>query len=71
MPNLTGPLVVALVYDGLCTFEFGIVAEVFGLARPEMGPSWYRFASCAIDPGPMRAHGGLRVIADGGPDLMD
>ena len=29
--------VVALVYDGLCTFEFGIAAEVFGLARPEMG----------------------------------
>ena len=30
-----GPLVVAPIYDGLCTFEFSIVAEVFGLARPE------------------------------------
>jgi AraC family transcriptional activator FtrA len=70
-PQSPGPLVVALLYDGLCTFEFGIVAEVFGLARPEMGPGWYRFASCAIEPGPLRAHGGFRILPDGGPDLID
>ncbi len=70
MPNLTGPLVVALLYDGLCTFEFGIVAEVFGLARPEMGPTWYRFASCAVDAGPLRAHGGFTIMADSGPELL-
>ncbi|MFS9599573.1 transcriptional regulator FtrA, partial [Klebsiella variicola] len=56
MPNIlngtSGPLVVALLYDGLCTFEFGIVAEIFGLARVEMGAGWYRFASCPIDDGP-------------------
>ena len=67
----TGPLVVAPVYDGLCTFEFAIVAEVFGLNRPEMGPDWYRFASAAIEPGLLRAHGGLRVLADGDADLID
>ena len=36
MPNhlpIANPLVVALVYDGLCVFEFGIVAEVFALPR--------------------------------------
>lgn len=70
MPNLTGPLVVALLYDGLCTFEFGIVAEIFGLSRPEMGAGWYRFASCAVDEGPMRAHGGLTVVADHGPEIL-
>ena len=70
MPNLTGPLVVALLYDGLCTFEFGIVAEIFGLSRPEMGSGWYRFASCAVDEGPMRAHGGLTVVADHGPEIL-
>ena len=70
MPNLTGPLVVALLYDGLCTFEFGIVAEIFGLSRPEMGTGWYRFASCAVDEGPMRAHGGLTVAADHGPEIL-
>ncbi len=71
MPNLTGPLVVALLYDGLCTFEFGIVAEIFGLSRPEMGETWYRFASCAIDVGPLRAHGGFVVTPDFGPELID
>jgi len=71
MPNPSGPLVVALLYDDLCTFEFGIVAEIFGLARPEMGSNWYRFASCPVDEGPMRAHGGLRLVADGAPELIE
>lgn len=75
MTNLTtdpqGPLVVALLYDGLCTFEFGIVAEIFGLPRPEMGPGWYRFANCPIEEGPLRAHGGLLITPDGSSDLID
>jgi hypothetical protein len=29
--------VVVLAYKGLCTFEFGIAAEMFGLPRPELG----------------------------------
>ena len=71
LPNTTGPVVVALVYDGLCTFEFAIAAEIFGLPRPEMGSGWYRFASAAIEPGPLRAHGGLRISADGGAELLE
>lgn len=71
MPNPTGPLAAALLYDGLCTFEFGIVAEVFGLARPEMGADWYRFASCAVEDGPLRAHGGFVLLPDHGMDLLD
>lgn len=70
-PNPTGPLVMALVYDGLCTFEFAITAEIFGLSRPELGPGWYRFAAAAIEPGPLRAQGGLRLSVDGGLDLLD
>jgi AraC family transcriptional activator FtrA len=31
-------LVVALAYDGLCTFEFGVAVEIFALPRPELGP---------------------------------
>ncbi len=58
--------VAVLAYDGLCTFEFGQVVEVFGLPRPEMGPDWYRFRVCAERPGPLRAIGGFRVEADGG-----
>lgn len=69
--ELTGPLVVALAYDGLCTFEFAIVAEVFGLARPEMGHNWYRYATAAVEPGVLRAHGGLTFTTAGGIELLD
>ena len=69
--STTGPLVVVPVYDGLCTFEFSIAAEIFGLSRPEMGPGWYRFASAAIEPGPLRAHGGLQVTTDGDARLLE
>ena len=71
MPECHGPLVVALLYDGLCTFEFGIVAEVFGLHRPEMGPGWYRFASAAVEPGPLRAHGGFCLTPDCGLEVLE
>lgn len=71
MTATTGPLVVVLAYDGLCTFEFGVAAEVFALPRPELGPGWYRYAVCAVDPGPLRAAGGLTVSADGGMDLLE
>ncbi len=59
------PRVVALIYDGLCTFEYGIVAEVFGLSRPEIGRDLYRFSSVALEDGPIRAAGGLVVAATG------
>jgi AraC family transcriptional activator FtrA len=64
--NAVAPRKVALLaYDGLCTFEFGIAVEVFGLPRPEI-PGWYRFQVCAIEPGPLAATGGFRVLAEGG-----
>jgi AraC family transcriptional activator FtrA len=71
MPNTSGPLVVALLYDGLCTFEFGIAAEIFGLERPELGEGWYRFISCPVDEGPMRAHGGIVVQATHDAAMID
>ncbi len=66
----TGPRVAVLVYDGLCTFEYGIAVEVFGLPRPEMGANWYRFQTCAVDPSPMRAVGGLEMHADKGLEAL-
>jgi AraC family transcriptional regulator, transcriptional activator FtrA len=68
--RLANPLVVVVAYDGLCTFEFGCAVEVFGLARPEMGGNWYRFAVASADRSPLRATGGVQVIADGGLDLL-
>jgi len=57
--------VAALVYDGLGTFELGIVVEVFGLKRPEMGANWYRFRACSLERRRLRATGGLLVEASG------
>lgn len=62
--------VVALAYDGLCTFEFGVAVEIFGLPRPEMGDNWYHFAVAAVDAGELRATGGIRVTAEGGLELL-
>jgi AraC family transcriptional activator FtrA len=70
LPKLANDRVVVLAYDGLCTFEFGVAVEVFGLYRPEMGDNWYKFAVAAIDDGEMRAMGGLRFQTDGGLELV-
>lgn len=69
-PATSGPLVAVLAYDGLCTFEFGIAYEVFGLARPEMGRNWYRYSVCGIEKGPLRAAGGLLVNATTGLSVL-
>ncbi len=71
MPNQAAPVVVILVYDRLATFEFGCAFEVFGLARPEMGADWYRCLTAAVEPGPIRGAGGVRVEADGGLELLE
>ena len=59
-------LVAILAYDGLCTFEFGIAVEIFGLPRPEFDFPWYRHCIVGVDAGPMRAMGGIQVLADAG-----
>jgi AraC family transcriptional activator FtrA len=69
-PVLPNRKVVALAYEGLATFEFAIVVEVFGLHRPEVGPDWYEFAVASVDPPPLRATGGIRVLVDGGLELL-
>lgn len=67
---LSGPRVAVLAYDGLCTFEFGTAFEVFGLPRPEIGTGWYRYAVCGIEPGPLRAAGGLSVAVEHGLEVL-
>jgi AraC family transcriptional activator FtrA len=67
---LRPPLVVALAYDRLALFEFGIAVEFFALARPELDCVPYRFAVAAVDPPPLRALGGVRVEVDGGLELL-
>ena len=64
-------LVVALAYDGLCTFEFGCAVELFALNRPELGVSWYDFAVCAAERGAIRAAGGIEVRVANPLALLD
>jgi AraC family transcriptional activator FtrA len=54
-------LVVAVAYDGLCLFEFGIAAELFGLPRPELGVPWYEFEVVGVEKGAFRGIGGVSV----------
>jgi AraC family transcriptional activator FtrA len=63
-------LVVALAYDRLCTFEFGCTVELFALERPELDVAWYDFAVCAVEPGTIRAAGGIVVQAPYTPELL-
>lgn len=71
LPHEHQHLVVALAYDGLCTFEFGVAVEIFGLPRPELGENWYRFAVAAVDEGELRATGGIRIVTEGGVELLE
>jgi AraC family transcriptional activator FtrA len=58
--------VVALAYDRLALFEFGIVTEAFALPRPELNVPWYTFSVCSIDTTPLRATGGVTLRASDG-----
>ncbi len=58
--------VACLLYEDLCSFEYGIAAEVFALPRPEMGKDWYRFTTVAETRRPLRANGGVQVTAEAG-----
>lgn len=63
--------VVALAYDGLCTFEFGCTVELFALNRPELGVPWYDFAVCSTERGSLRAAGGIEVRIPNSIALLD
>jgi AraC family transcriptional regulator, transcriptional activator FtrA len=63
--------VAALAYDGMAPFELGIVVEVFGLARPELGDlDWYALDVCSARPGELDAVGGFGLVARHGLDRL-
>ncbi len=61
---------VVLTYEGLCTFEFGIAVEVFGLPRPEFDFPWYEFKVVAAETRQVRAAGGIVIEADAGLEAL-
>ena len=71
MPIAMPHLVAILAYDGLCTFEFGCAVELFALDRPELDVTWYEYAVCAVEAGPLRAAGGLTVQAPHGLEMLE
>ena len=64
-------LVVALIYNQLCTFEFGCTVEVFALKRAELGVPWYEFATYPVDEGPITAAGGITIVPTPGEVLLE
>lgn len=64
------PRVAVLAYEGMSGFEIGIVTEVFGLPRPELGVPWYELTICARRPGPVRTLGGATLVVDRGLDAF-
>ena len=73
MPKRRGArnrLVAALLHEKVATFELGIVTEIFGLSRPEMGPDWYRLVTVAEHMQPLRATGGLQVSPEAGLEAL-
>src|SRR5688500_11368887 len=63
--------VACLAFEGLAPFELGVAAEVFALARPELGVDrWYEFELCAPEPGPLRVVGGFSVVAPHGLEAL-
>lgn len=63
--------VVALIYEHLCLFEFGIVSEIFGLPRPELDVPWYDFQVCSVAANEVTALGGIKVQASKTLRLLD
>ncbi|MFD9128860.1 DJ-1/PfpI family protein, partial [Kitasatospora sp. NPDC059571] len=67
--------VAVYAFDGMAPFELGVVVEVFGLARPELGDlltaPWYEVKVCADRPGtPLEAVGGFALTARHGLDEL-
>lgn len=63
-------LVATLAYDGLCTFEFGIAVEVFGLPRPEFDFPWYQHRIVSVDASPMQVSEGIQIVSRFGLDSL-
>jgi transcriptional regulator GlxA family with amidase domain len=53
-----------VLFEDVALFEFGVLAEVFGLDRSDDGVPKLDFRVCALEPGkPLSALGGTKVIA--------
>ncbi|HYD79398.1 MAG TPA: transcriptional regulator FtrA [Paucimonas sp.] len=63
-------LVVALAYDGLALFEFGIATELFGLPRTDLEIPWYQFKVANVGTEPCGALGGVTLMPSDGIEVI-
>src|SRR6478735_798527 len=56
--------VVCLAIPGTAPFEFGVVCEVFGIDRSDMGGPRFEFAVATADPGPVAMSLGFDMIIE-------
>ena len=56
--------VVCLALPGTAPFEFGVVCEVFGIDRSEMGGPRFEFAIATADPGPVPTSMGFDMVIE-------
>ncbi|HEU0129450.1 MAG TPA: helix-turn-helix domain-containing protein [Mycobacteriales bacterium] len=62
--------VAVAVCDDVSVFELGVVCEVFGIDRSDVGLPRYEFAVCAAEPGPLRTGGGFTIEPAYGLDRL-
>ena len=63
--------IVLLALPGVTPFEFGLICEVFGIDRSEMGGPTFEFAIATADPGPVRSSLGFDIIIDNGLEVAE
>jgi len=56
--------VVLLALPGVTPFEFGVICEVFGIDRSDMGGPTFDFTIATAEPGPVRTSLGYDMIID-------
>lgn len=61
---------VLLAYERLCTFEFGTAVEAFGRDDETTGRPLYDMAVASVENGLFSAQGGIRLVVDGGLELL-
>lgn len=59
-----------LVYEGLCTFEFAMAAEVLGDRTAQFGDRWYRLDVASLEGSPVHGAGGASIQA-GGIEILE
>ena len=56
--------IVLLAIPGVTPFEFGLICEVFGIDRSEMGGPTFDFTIATAEPGPVRSSLGFEIIVE-------